>query len=165
MNGADALPTVETLVRELGLRPHPEGGYYRETHRSAQVDASGRAASTLIYFLLPQGHVSRLHRIDADEGWHLYLGGPLEIYELDEREPLAPPRITTLGTRLVRGERPQHVVPAGRWFGAEPAPGAAYALVGCTVAPAFEFTRFELADRTRLSALFPDARALIKRLT
>lgn len=159
------LPTVESLVRQLDLRPHPEGGYYRETYRAACVGAGERAASTMIYFLLPKGHVSRLHRIDADEGWHLYLGGPLEIYELDEHEPDAPPRITTLGTNLDRGERPQHVVPAGRWFGAEPAPGAAYALVGCTVAPGFEFARFELGDRTRLSALFPDVRALIKRLT
>lgn len=165
MNGSRPLPTVETLVRELDLRPHPEGGYYRETYRAVQLGADGRAVSTMIYFLLPQGQVSRLHRIDADEAWHLYLGGPLEIYELDERDPLAPPRITTLGTGLARGERPQHLVPAGRWFGAEPAPGAAFALVGCTVAPGFEFAQFELADRARLSALFPDARALIKRLT
>jgi len=165
MNGSKPLPTVESLVQELCLRPHPEGGYYRETYRAAQVDADGRAVSTMIYFLLPQGHVSRLHRIDADEAWHLYLGGPLEIYELDEHDLLAPPRVTTLGTRLARGERPQHVVPAGRWFGAEPAPGAAFALVGCTVAPGFEFARFELADRARLSALFPDARPLIERLT
>jgi predicted cupin superfamily sugar epimerase len=165
MSGSSTLPTVETLVRELGLQPHPEGGYYRETYRAAQAGADGRAASTAIYFLLPKGQVSRLHRIDADEGWHLYLGGPLEIYELDEREPHAPPLITMLGTDLDRGERPQHVVPAGHWFGAAPAPGAAYALVGCTVAPGFEFARFELGDRARLSALFPGARALIKRLT
>lgn len=165
MNDSTALPTVESLVRELDLRPHPEGGYYRETYRAAHVGADGRAASTMIYFLLPKGQVSRLHRIDADEGWHLYLGGPLEIYELDPHEPDAPPRITTLGTNLARGERPQHVVPAGRWFGAEPAPGADFALVGCTVAPGFEFARLELGDRTRLSALFPDVRALIKRLT
>jgi len=162
---ASMLPTVESLVRQLDLKPHPEGGYYRETYRAAPVGADGRAASTMIYFLLPKGQVSRLHRIDADEGWHLYLGGPLEIYELDEREPDEPPRITTLGTNLDRGERPQHVVLAGRWFGAEPAPEAAYALVGCTVAPGFDFARFELGDRTRLSALFPDVRALIKRLT
>ena len=165
MNGSKALPTVETLVRELGLLPHPEGGHYRETYRASHAGADGRAASTTIYFLLSKGEVSRLHRIDADEGWHLYLGGPLKIYELDEREPYAPPRITMLGTDLDRGERPQHVVPAGRWFGAEPAPGVPYALVGCTVAPGFEFARFELGNRTRLSALFPDARALIKRLT
>jgi hypothetical protein len=119
----------------------------------------------MIYFLLPQGHVSRLHRLDADEGWHLYLGGPLEIYELDEREADRAPRITVLGTDLTRGERPQHVVPAGRWFGAAPAARAAYALVGCSVAPGFEFAKFELGDRSRLARTFPGARALIDRLT
>jgi len=164
MNCTAASPPADLLIRELGLRPHPEGGYYRETYRSARCDAGGRAASTMIYFLLPQGHVSRLHRIDADEGWHLYLGGPLEIYELDDQAPHAAPGVTRLGTDLRRGERPQHVVAAGRWFGAAPAAGAAYALVGCTVAPGFEFARFELADRATLIARFPRARALIERL-
>jgi predicted cupin superfamily sugar epimerase len=159
------LPTVDSLSRELGLRPHPEGGYYRETYRATMRTQQGRAASTLIYFLLPAGQVSKLHRIDADESWHLYLGGPLEIYELDEQSPNASPCVTTLGTRLDRGERPQHVVPAGRWFGAAPGAGAPYALVGCCVAPGFEFARFELAERAQLHAKFPTARELVTRLT
>ena len=153
------------IVRELGLEPHPEGGYFRETYRAASRDASGRAASTLIYFLLLRGQVSKLHRIDADEGWHLHLGGPLLIHELDERAPDGPPQVTTLGFDLMHGERPQHVVMAGRWFGAELGSAAEFALVGCSVAPAFEFERFELADRAALRSRFAGAAALIDRLT
>jgi len=159
------LPTADDLIRILQLTPHPEGGYFRETYRSPVVDAAGRAASTLIYFLLPRGHVSRLHRIDADESWHLYLGGPLLIHELDAREPAAPVRVTTLGSRLDLGERPQHVVPAGCWFGAEPGVGADYALVGCAVAPGFQFEAFELGDRQELAALFPSAGTVVERLS
>lgn len=162
---AVARVTVETLIRELRLDAHPEGGFFRETWRSSVVDARGRAAGTLIYFLLPQGHVSRLHRIDADEGWHLYSGGPLEIYEFDEADPGDALRVTTLGTDLARGERPQHVVPAGRWFGAACATGTDYALVGCSVAPGFEFARFELGNRSELETRFAQHRALIRRLT
>ena len=158
-----SLPAAADLVRDLQLLPHPEGGFYRETYRAAQGH-SGRAASTMIYFLLPAGHVSRLHRIDADEGWHHYLGGTLEIFELDEAEPDRP-RMTRLGKDLAAGERPQHIVPAGRWFGAAPAAGAAYALVGCTVAPGFDFAHFELGRRERLLARFPAAADVVTRLT
>jgi predicted cupin superfamily sugar epimerase len=157
--------TPQDLIRELGLEPHAEGGYFRETYRAATCDASGRAASTLIYFLLLRGQVSRLHRIDADEGWHLYLGGPLLIHELDERAPAAAPHTMILGADVARGERPQHIVLAGRWFGAELEPQADFALVGCSVAPAFEFQTFELADRTALRTRFTGATALIERLT
>ena len=96
LHGTANLPAADWLIRELSLLPHPEGGFYRETYRSPTLDHRGRPAATMIYFLLPQGHVSRLHRLDADEGWHLYLGGPLEIYELDEREADRAPRITAL---------------------------------------------------------------------
>ena len=153
------------LIRRLDLGAHPEGGYFRETYRSATLDAQGRAASTMIYFLLPQGHVSRLHRIDADEGWHLYLGGPLDIYEFDEADARADARTTRLGTRLEQGERMQYLVPARRWFGAALAPEATFALVGCTVAPGFEFGGFELGDRSTLLNRFPVDAALIRRLT
>lgn len=163
MSRVATLPSVESLIRELDLSPHPEGGFYRETYRATRRHASGRPAATLIYFLLPKGHVSRLHRIDADEGWHLYLGGPLEIYELDDNHTGA--RISVLGTDLAQGQRPQHVVPAGRWFGAAPAAAADYALVGCSVAPGFRFSGFELAERATLLDRFPAARELILRLT
>ena len=161
-----AEPTsVTELVRALQLEPHPEGGYFRETYRSSRVDARGRSTSTLIYFLLAAGQVSKLHRIDADEGWHLYLGGPLEIHEFDAERPDASPLVTRLGTDLERGERPQHVVPAGRWFGATLGERAPYALVGCSVAPGFEFASFELGDRAELTRAFPKASEAIRRLT
>lgn len=160
-----AVPTADWLIEELSLSPHPEGGYFRETYRSTRLDSAGRSAATTIYFMLKRGQVSKLHRIDADEGWHLYLGGPLEIHELDERNPAASPVLARLGTNLSRGERPQHVVSAGKWFGAALAAEAEYALVGCTVAPGFEFAKFELADRENLLARFPAARDLIVRLT
>lgn len=160
-----SLPAVEELVRDLRLLPHPEGGFYRETYRAPASVDGGRAAATMIYFLLPAGQVSRLHRIDADEGWHHYLGGALEIYELDEADPGATALVTRLGKDLSRGEVPQHLVPAGRWFGAAPAAGSPYALVGCTVAPAFEFARFELAARDALRARFPAAADVVVRLT
>jgi predicted cupin superfamily sugar epimerase/alkylhydroperoxidase family enzyme len=156
---------VAALVAALGLSPHPEGGYYRETYRAAPNGAQGRAASTAIYFLLTAGQVSRLHRIDADEAWHLYLGGPLDIHEIDPATPAAPARVTRLGVDLRRGERPQHVVPAGRWFGASLPEGAGYALVGCTVAPGFEFAHFELGERHALLEAYPQARATVLRLT
>ncbi|HSQ69630.1 MAG TPA: cupin domain-containing protein [Steroidobacteraceae bacterium] len=159
------LPDVEALVRALALEPHPEGGYFRETYRSGRLDTGGRPAATMIYYLLPRGQVSRLHRIDADEGWHLYLGGPLEIFEFDEHDPDASPRITMLGRDLEHGESPQHLVPAGRWFGAALGSGAHYALVGCTVAPGFDFSTFELGSRVELMARFPAALELIRRLT
>jgi len=158
-----SLPAAADLVRDLRLLPHPEGGFYRETYRATHVHG-GRAASTMIYFLLPAGQVSRLHRIDADEGWHHYLGGTLEIFELDEAEPDRP-RVTRLGKNLAAGELPQHMVPAGRWFGAAPAAGAPYALVGCTVAPGFEFAKFELGTRERLLAKFPAAADIVVSLT
>lgn len=159
------LPRVDELVRHLDLRPHPEGGYYRESYRATRLVDGGRAASTMIYFLLPAGQVSRLHRIDADEGWHHYLGGTLEIHELDESDAAAPARVTRLGANLAAGETLQHLVPAGRWFGAATAPGVPFALVGCTVAPGFEFARFELGQRADLLARFPDAAGLVTRLT
>lgn len=165
MTARSAPAGAETLIRELRLEPHPEGGYFRETYRSRLVDGHGRAASTLIYFLLARGQVSRLHRIDADEGWHLYLGGPLDICELDERAAADGLQVTRLGTDVAAGERPQHLVPAGRWFGASLPERVAFALVGCSVAPGFEFFRFELADRAQLTAQFPRHRDLIARLT
>jgi hypothetical protein len=160
-----SLPAVTDLVRDLGLLPHPEGGFYRETYRAALRGSDGRAAATMIYFLLPAGQVSRLHRIDADEGWHHYLGGTLEIYELDPAAPGSNVCITRLGKDLSRGEVLQHVVAAGTWFGAAPGDGSPYALVGCTVAPAFEFSAFELGTREALLAEFPPAAAVVTRLT
>jgi len=133
--------TAVDIIRLLGLQPHPEGGHYRETFRdSRSADAeSGRAASTAIYFLLRAGEVSRWHRVDAAEVWHWYAGAPLMLGIAEGAEK----REIRLGTGLLAGERPQAVVPARAWQQAQSL--GAWTLVGCTVAPGFEFAGFELA--------------------
>jgi predicted cupin superfamily sugar epimerase len=131
--------TAEEVVRLLGLQPHPEGGFYRETFRAPAPDGV-RAASTAIYYLLREGDVSAWHRVvDADEVWHHYAGAPLELTLWDGRERSS----LRLGPGLAAGERPQAVVPAGIWQAARPLGG--WVLVGCTVAPGFEFSGFEMA--------------------
>jgi hypothetical protein len=137
--GKDGL-SADAIIRLLGLAPHPEGGHFRETFRDAPAPPSGRAASTAIYFLLRAGEVSRWHRVDATEVWHWYAGAPLE---LEISAPGAAPGAVRLGCDLKGGERPQAVVPAGHWQRA--ASLGAFTLVGCTVAPGFQFSGFELA--------------------
>jgi len=133
--------TARDVIRLLDLKPHPEGGHFRETFRDArQVDGS-RAASTAIYFLLARGERSHWHRVDAAEIWHWHAGAPLELEIADEgrRERIA------LGGNLAAGERPQAIVPAHAWQAAQSL--GAWTLVGCTVAPGFEFAKFELAPK------------------
>jgi uncharacterized protein len=143
------------VVRRLGLIPHPEGGFYRETFRSAEAlslaDGRVRSASTAIYYLLPGGTYSTWHQVASDEVWHHYAGGPLRLYRLGRAEH-----------RLDR-EQPQAVVPAGVWQAAEPADSAV--LCGCTVAPGFDFADFRLADREALTAAYPADAELIRRLS
>jgi uncharacterized protein len=126
------------MIRLLELSPHPEGGHYRETFRDAAADG-GRAASTAIYFLLARGERSHWHRVDAAEVWHWYAGAPLAL-EVAGSEGIATLR---LGPDLAAGERPQAVVPKGAWQAAESL--GEWTLVGCTVAPGFVFSGFELA--------------------
>lgn len=134
--------SADHVVRLLGLAPHPEGGFYRETFRdTALVPGSTRAASTAIYFLLPAGVVSRWHRVDAVEVWHWYRGAPLELSITPDA--VTPPAIARLGSALEAGERPQAIVPTGYWQQARSL--GAWTLVGCTVAPGFEFAGFEIA--------------------
>jgi len=147
--------SAEKIVAELGLQPHPEGGHYREVYRAAQkvVTPHGpRSASTAIYFLLAKGQVSRLHRIKSDELWHHYAGGTLHIHDLS---PDGTYTLHRLGTDVARGEQLQVCVPAGHWFGAAPAPESEFVLSGCTVAPGFEFSDLEFADRDAIVALHP----------
>ena len=143
--------SAEVLIQLLQLQPHPEGGHYRETYRAreqVQTSRGVRAASTAILYLLAAGEHSSWHRIAADEAWHHHGGGALLIHELS----LAGTTCSTrLGPDLPGGECPQHVVPAGRWVAAEPAPGSSWCLVGCTVAPGFEFSEFELAGISELA--------------
>jgi predicted cupin superfamily sugar epimerase len=129
------------IIRLLELKPHPEGGHYRQTFQDARADASGRAASTAIYFLLARGERSHWHRVDAVETWHHYAGAPL-VLEMAESER-GPVRRMKLGDDLAAGERPQGIVPAGHWQAAESI--GDWTLVGCTVAPGFEFAHFEMA--------------------
>lgn len=128
------------IIRLLELRPHPEGGHFRETFRDPARDGSGRAVSTLIYFLLKAGEVSRWHKVDASETWHYYAGAPLEIKISPNGGEAS---VQRLGVDLAAGERPQFVVPAHCWQSAKSL--GAWTLVGCSVAPGFEFAGFELA--------------------
>lgn len=128
---------AERLIAALGLRPHPEGGHFREMFRD---QGEQRALSTAIYYLLQAGEVSRLHRIDAAEVWHFYRGAPLELTIVAEDSG---PVRHILGPNIESGERPQVVVPPRAWQAAKPLGN--YTLVGCTVAPGFEFSAFELA--------------------
>lgn len=132
--------TASDVIRALDLAPHPEGGFFRETFRDPAPTASGRAASTAIYFLLPAGVVSRWHRVDAAEVWHWYAGATLELAVADHPDGMA--ALHRLGPDVLGGERPQVVVPTRRWQRARSV--GAWTLVGCTVAPGFEFQGFEL---------------------
>ncbi len=165
MSAAALPPEARALVDALGLAPHPEGGFYRETFRApAIVTVDGRpprSASTAIYFLLPEGSFSALHRVASDEVWHHYDGAPIELHTLAED---GAHRSLRLGRDLARGERPQVVVPAGV-LQAAVAVGGPFALVGCTVAPGFDFADFDLPARADLEARFPDHVALVRALT
>ncbi len=156
-------------ISTLGLTHHPEGGWFRETYRSPESYAvevlpnrfSGpRSFCTAIYFLLERGEFSALHRIKSDEIWHFHDGAALTVYVLT---PAGEQYEILLGRNAEKGERFQAVVPAGCWFGA--ATHGVFSLVGCTVAPGFDFNDFEMAERDNLTALFPHHAALINRLT
>lgn len=158
-------PQAAQLVETLGLSPHPEGGYFRETWRS-RLELHGlphgapRAASTAIYFLLPSGSFSAFHRVASDEVWHHYDGDPVELHLVEDGVH----RVVVLGRDLVRGERPQHVVPAGAWQAAV-AIGDRWALCGCTVAPGFDFADFQMPSREELLQLLPAHSEIVTRLT
>lgn len=129
--------TADEIIARLGLQPHPEGGHYREMFRAV---GEGRTAGTAIYFLLKAGERSHWHRVDADEIWHHYAGAPLELSLSDDGKTS---RHLRLGTGFALGEEPQRVAPKGVWQAARTL--GHWTLVGCTVAPAFDFAGFELA--------------------
>lgn len=130
--------TADEIVSLLGLEPHPEGGYFVETFRDAA--GGGRARSTAIYYLLKAGQRSHWHRVDAVEIWHWHAGGPLSLSISADGKAQ---EMRLLGPDLAGGQRPQLVIPAGHWQAAEPQ--GDFTLVGCTVAPGFEFSGFEMA--------------------
>jgi hypothetical protein len=134
--------SAQDIIGMLGLKPHPEGGHFRETFRDSTQAADGRAASTAAYYLLARGERSHWHRLDAAEIWHWYTGAPLQL-----EIAAAPGRIehVTLGGDISAGLRPQAVVPAGVWQAAQTT--GDWTLVGCTVAPGFDFAKHEIAPR------------------
>jgi predicted cupin superfamily sugar epimerase len=135
------LLSAADIITRLELKPHPEGGHYRETFRDPRLDGNGRARSTAIYFLLARGERSHWHRIDAVEVWHYYAGHALVLQIADDRDQ----RSVRLGPELAAGEVPQAIVPAQAWQAAEST--GDWTLVGCTVAPGFDFAAFELAPK------------------
>ncbi|GGN14401.1 hypothetical protein GCM10010967_58420 [Dyadobacter beijingensis] len=163
---------VSYWIEKYHLLPHPEGGYYAETYRASETIghaalparfSGDRAFSTGIYFLLESHNFSAFHRIQADEMWHFYAGEALEVFVID---PVSGElNVIRLGNDPDNGETFQAVVPAGAWFGSRPAGGSSYALVGCTVAPGFDFADFEMAGRDALSQEYPEHAGLIAELT
>jgi predicted cupin superfamily sugar epimerase len=133
------MQTARQIIDALGLAPHPEGGWYRETWRAEAADGE-RAAGTAIYYLLEGGDFSHWHRVDAAEIWHFYAGGPLTL-SLSPNGHDAEAHV--LGPEIAAGQRPQLIVPPGWWQCA--ASLGAFTLVGCTVSPGFEFSGFEMA--------------------
>ncbi len=167
---------ADYYVETFSMTAHPEGGYFAETYRSAEVIPQAalpdrfqgtRTFGTAIYFLLECHQISALHRIQSDEIWHFYAGLPLEISVISPAGDLT---IIRLGNRPDRGEVFQAVVRAGCWFGSKPASDSTaiddtFSFVGCTVAPGFDFADFELADRATLLAEFPQHQIVIDGLT
>jgi len=148
--------TAKELITKLGLTRIPEeGGFFRETYRSlqeTQTPRGVRACGTAIYVLITPDEFSTLHRVSSDEIFHFYAGSPVEMFQLFE-DGLS--QKITLGSDVFTGQFPQVVVPAGVWQGTRLQDGGAWALLGCTVSPGFEFADFELADRARLVQRFP----------
>jgi uncharacterized protein len=136
-----AMISAADIIARLALKPHPEGGHYRETFRDPRSDAAGRAFSTAIYFLLARGERSHWHRIDAVEVWHYYAGDALVLQIAEASRQ----RRIRLGPNLAAGELPQAIVPPHAWQAAETT--GDWTLVGCTVAPGFDFSKFELAAK------------------
>ena len=158
-------------IEKLKLEAHPEGGYFRQTYRSAvsiakealpQGFTGPRALATAIYFLLEGEDFSAFHRLRSDEMWHLYLGGPLVVQVIDQNGGYSE---IHLGRELEAGEVLQAVVQAGCWFAARVRDPKSYALLGCTVSPGFDFDDFELPRRAELIQLYPRHRKVIEKLT
>ena len=133
------MQTAKDIISILGLRPHPEGGWYSETWRAEAADGT-RACGTAIYHLLEAGDVSHWHRVDATEIWHWYAGGPLSLTMSSNGHDA---ESSLLGPEIAAGQRPQRIVPAGWWQTATSM--GVWTLVGCTVSPGFEFSGFEMA--------------------
>ena len=154
--------TADDVIARLHLQPHPvEGGFFRETYRSPDNLPTGRSVSTAIYYLLTPKTVSALHRLPGDEVFHFYAGDPVRMLQL---WPDGSTRTLTLGTDLTVGQVPQLVVPGGVWQGSVLVDGGAWALLGATMAPGFDYADYTAGDREALTVQYPSVAALIERL-
>ena len=159
--------TVDEIKQRLGLIPHPEGGHYIQTYKSAEQVSLGRysgprSTGTAIYYLLEPGTFSELHRLQSDEIFHFYLGDPIEMLQL---RPDGSSNIVRIGANLDAGQSPQVIVPKHVWQGSRLVAGGRFALLGCTVSPGFEFEDYESGVRDRLVQQYPSQRELITALT
>lgn len=163
--------TINIIIQKLELLPHPEGGYYKQTYKSSgeiQLDSLGdeypskRSYSTCIYFLLTSDNFSAFHRIKQDEIWHFYDGSPILLHIIVESGTHT---THLIGRDIQNGEVPQFVVPGGVWFAAEVIDNNSYSLVGCTVAPGFDFEDFELKSKNELISIFPENERIISKLS
>ncbi|HEV8284346.1 MAG TPA: cupin domain-containing protein [Chitinophagaceae bacterium] len=162
--------TADQIIQLLDLRPHPEGGFYKQVYQSEGFIEKNclpaafqgrRRFSTSIYYLLQKDDFSAFHRIKSDEIWHYHFGGNLIIHLLT---PKANYQYKILGSDIFEGAAFQIVIPAGVWFAAEPVADNLFTLAGCTVAPGFDFADFELADKNELLQQLPNEKELINRL-
>ena len=166
-----SMNSIKEIISRLDLKPHPEGGYFKESYRSVGMieessldeDYTGkRSYSTCIYFLLTSDAFSAFHRIKQDEIWHFYQGSPIVFHTISESGIHTK---TIIGNDLSRGQVPQWVVKGGTWFGAEVMNENSFSLVGCTVSPGFDFADFELPALQELIQLFPEHEEAIRSLT
>jgi predicted cupin superfamily sugar epimerase len=156
---------VKELIRKLQLKIHPEGGFYRETYSSSESTTTGkgvlRSICTAIYYLLENENKSLLHRIQSDELWFFHQGQPLEITVIQDNQFT----IILLGNDFDGGEVPQAIIPANSWFASSVKNGTGYSLVSCTVAPGFDFSDFEMANREELIQQYPHLKNIIEKYT
>ena len=156
------MSSQQQLIDALGLLPHPEGGFYKETYRSElTLEGQERNLLTSIYFLLTSENVSRFHRIKSDELWYFHAGSPLIVHTLSERGH----EQHHLGLDLSKGQQPFLWIPKDTIFGSTVLEKESFSLVSCAVAPGFDFRDFELFERPKLLAAYPEYREIVERLT
>lgn len=162
---------ANAIIELLNLRPHPEGGFFRETYRCGDMLPpsvfpgrydSQRACSTSIYYLLSADNFSCMHRVASDEFFHFYLGDSLEMLQL---HPDGTGQVIVIGNNIVAGERPQVLIRRGTWQGSRLVSGGKYALIGATVSPGFEFADYEEGERAALASAYPQFASLVSALT
>ncbi len=163
--------SAKGIIEHLQLEPHPEGGFFKEVYRSeGTIEASclpsnfegSRHYSTAIYFLITSEDFSSFHKVNQDEGWHFYDGSPITLHIISPKGVYTQ---VSIGRDFSKGQVPQYIVPAHHWFAATVQEQNSFTLVGCTVAPGFDFADFELAKRDSLTALFPEHGTIIAQLT